>query len=159
ACIPEVPPPVVSRATHPRTKTRFISPSNPSKELSRWDCLAAGYSSEGLKHKHQHHNDAYGSNKGHHYYDSTYSAGWEEHTARDSGETNDSPTGQQQQSSSNSGKVQMSQEIPAIPIPSGAGSSSSVSTWNPVPGGAPAAAVVVLNPEALRELSWIVPSG
>ncbi|KAF4707796.1 hypothetical protein FOZ62_001676, partial [Perkinsus olseni] len=66
AHIPEVPPPVVSRASPPRTRARYISPGNPSKELTRWDCLAAGYSSEGLKHKHRHHNDANGSNRMHH---------------------------------------------------------------------------------------------
>ncbi|EER02698.1 hypothetical protein Pmar_PMAR009128, partial [Perkinsus marinus ATCC 50983] len=75
ACIPELPPPVISRTPAPRTKARYTAPGNPSKELSRWDCLAAGYSSEGLKHKHRHHNDADGSNKMHHHYDGAYSSG------------------------------------------------------------------------------------
>ncbi|KAF4754866.1 hypothetical protein FOZ62_024144, partial [Perkinsus olseni] len=158
AHIPEVPPPVVSRASPPRTRARYISLGSPSKELTRWDCLAAGYSSEGLKHKHRHHNDADGSNRMHHlheakqrpdspgqeplftdesmYYPGAESIGHGSVTA---------PEG----SSSKSPQV-----LPQIPI---ATADSPVCSWNPVPGGPPAAAIVFLNPEALRELSWMVP--
>ncbi|KAF4716529.1 hypothetical protein FOZ63_023765, partial [Perkinsus olseni] len=158
AHIPEVPPPVVSRASPPRTRARYISPGNPSKELTRWDCLAAGYSSEGLKHKHRHHNDADGSNRMHHLHEarqrpdspgqeppftdeSMYYPGAE--SIGNGSET--APEG----SSSKSPQV-----VPQIPI---ATADSPVCSWNPVPGGPPAAAIVFLNPEALRELSWMVP--
>ncbi|KAF4661441.1 hypothetical protein FOZ61_003170 [Perkinsus olseni] len=158
AHIPEVPPPVVSRASPPRTRARYMSPGNPSKELTRWDCLAAGYSSEGLKHKHRHHNDADGSNRMHHLHEAKRRPDSPAQEPLFTDESMNYPgaesIGNGSETAPEGSSSKSPQVVPQIPI---ATADSPVCSWNPVPGGPPAAAIVFLNPEALRELSWMVP--
>ncbi|KAF4657291.1 hypothetical protein FOL47_008527 [Perkinsus chesapeaki] len=158
AYIPEVPPPVVpTRSPPPRTKGRHMQPGGSSKDLTRWDWLAAGYSSEGLKHKHCHHNDPYGSNNIHHLHDKGRSSTPQQKVSvrRDVDESTYYIADHPSLPAASQKDIQQSPQV--IPLIPGASAESPVCCWNPVPGGPPAAAVVFLNPEALGELSWVIP--